>query len=127
MLWEKLERNLASEPLVSREIDFAHPAHTEQRFNPVMTDRLTDQIARRLVNQKFGGDGEGRRFDKITRSLVRFDHRLHLLAHALVAVAELPEKRGALRRWTRDGRMIDASNSTPARSFHQGSFSLSAA
>src|SRR5436190_19691910 len=60
MLWEKLKRNLASEPLVSREIDFAHPAYTEQRFDPVVTDRLIDQIARRLVNQKFGGNGKGR-------------------------------------------------------------------
>ncbi len=60
MLWEKLERNLAPESLVSRQIDFAHPAHPEQRFNPVVTDRLTDQIARRLVNQKLGSDFEGR-------------------------------------------------------------------
>ena len=58
MLWEKLKRDLTPEPLVSRQIDFAHPAHTEQRFDPVVTDRLTDQIARRLVNQKFGGNGK---------------------------------------------------------------------
>ena len=121
MLWKKLKRDLTPEPLVSREIDFAHPAHTEQRFNPVVTDQLTDQIARRLVNQQFGGDCEGRRLDKITRSLMRLDHRLNLFAQALVAVAFFAKKRGALFRRTRDGCMIDVSDSTPAPRFHYSS------
>ena len=41
MLREKLERDLACEALIARELHFAHPTRAEQRFDLIATNRPT--------------------------------------------------------------------------------------
>ena len=59
-LWEKLERNLAPESLVSRQIDLAHSAGANERLDPVMTDRFAHHRAGPVVSQKLQSNFEGR-------------------------------------------------------------------
>src|SRR6266436_636926 len=59
-LWEKLERDFAPQPLVSRQIHFAHSADANERLDSVMTDQFSHHRAGALISQEFGSNFESR-------------------------------------------------------------------
>src|SRR5207302_7804049 len=64
-LWEKLKRHFTPESLVSCQVHLAHSAHTNERFDPIMSDRFTHYRAGPVIGQKFGANLEDRSLDKL--------------------------------------------------------------
>src|SRR5262245_43698764 len=65
---QQLERDLAAQPRVSRQIDLAHSSASDLSYDLVMADRLS--VTRLSLRQQRGGHFGGRRLDERLRAPV---------------------------------------------------------
>ena len=84
-LRQKFERDVSPEPFVVREIDYAHSAHAEDRFDPIVSEMLTDKRVG-VVEQEFGCDFERGRRDEVTRLIVILQEQFHFVSQGCIAV-----------------------------------------
>jgi Phage integrase family len=95
---QQLQRRLATEIDVFREVDLAHPARSDQLKDFVMTDGLPDHRLRSLVGNHSGGGLKGRRIDEAARVVVRPQKGFDFDAQRLIARAGRAQERVALLR-----------------------------
>ena len=61
---QRLERDVSSEPRIGRPVDVSHSATSQQRHDPVRSDRGAFRERGLVLRQIPGGEDQGRRFEK---------------------------------------------------------------
>src|SRR5262249_9491773 len=113
MRGEQLERDLASETRILREVNLPHPARSEDGENLVVADLPCDHRLRLFSHAQLGGDFQGGRFNKMFCPRVTVDQRFDFASKRLIAGAGFHKKSSALLRVAFQSGVINASNHPP--------------
>ena len=97
---QQLERDLAPELHILRQVHFAHAAHAQQRHDRVVTDLLPDCQLYSTTGEQFSRDIRRGVFDEALCSLMGLEERLDFPLQGFVAGASLCDEEGALLRRT---------------------------
>ena len=114
---EKLERDLAAEPLIAGAINDAHPAHAGDGIHSIRAEILADQSLR-IGDEQGRRDREGRPRDKVAGVIVILQEQLDPMPQRLVAVATALEDGGALARRLLHRPVEDFGATLPALRVH---------
>ena len=114
---EELKCDLSPQPLVAGAIDYAHPADTGDRVQPIGAELLADQ-GLRIGYAKSGRDRKGRRSDKVAGVIVTLEEQLDPAPQRLVAVTAPLEDGGAFARRLLHRPVEDFGATLPALRVH---------
>ncbi len=98
---QRLERDVPTEPRVSRAVDVSHSATSQQRHDPVRSDQSVLMERGLVLRQLAGGEDQGRSFEKPVNGSTGGGELVSQLKQLRVLAGEGGSQPRRARRWAR--------------------------